>query len=196
MKFRMFLSLLVPLLFGVAAAWGTPLALWYDMKEGLIAFLGFLAAALVQVMTITANFLQSDKLTPIEAQRLLTSLTRQQHYWIGLLSASIGALVIVIIGVALKGRVDTLPPFFEHHLFIDISWSAVVVFVISATLSFVLVKMLGLFEGLLSLHHLRGELVINSAKRDAAEKAENLQKGVDLTTQLTPTDYGQIIRPH
>ena len=196
MKGKTLLSLLIPPLVGVAAAWGTPLALWYDMKEGLIAFLGFLAAALVQVMPITANFLQSDKLTPTEAEKLLASLTRQQHYWIGLLTASIVTLVVVIVGVALKDRVQGLQPLFEHRLFIDISWGAVVVFFVASSLSFVLVKMLGLFDGLLSLHHLRGELVINSAKRDAAEKATKLQQSIDLNGQITPEGYGQIIRPH
>lgn len=196
MKGKTLLSLLIPPLVGVAAAWGTPLALWYDMKEGLIAFLGFLAAALVQVMPITANFLQSDKLTPTEAEKLLASLTRQQHYWIGLLTATIVTLVVVIVGVALKDRVEGLQPLFEHHLFMDISWGAVVVFFVASSLSFVLVKMLGLFDGLLSLHHLRGELVINSAKRDAAEKATKLQQSIDLNGQITPEGYGQIIRPH
>jgi hypothetical protein len=196
MKGKTLLSLLIPPLVGVAAAWGTPLALWYDMKEGLIAFLGFLAAALVQVMPITANFLQSDKLTPTEAEKLLASLTRQQHYWIGLLTATIVTLVVVIVGVALKGRVEDLQPLFEHRLFMDISWGAVVVFFVASSLSFVLVKMLGLFDGLLSLHHLRGELVINSAKRDAAEKATKLQQSIDLNGQITPEGYGQIIRPH
>ncbi|MCE1241558.1 MAG: hypothetical protein LWW83_16720 [Azonexaceae bacterium] len=78
----------------------------------------------------------------------------------------------------------------------NISWGAVVVFFVASSLSFVLVKMLGLFDGLLSLHHLRGELVINSAKRDAAEKATKLQQSIDLKTQITPEGYGQIIRPH
>lgn len=79
------LAVFVPMLLGMAAAAWTPLAFWYDMKEGLIAFLGFLAASLVQVMPLTANFLQSDRLSPYEAERLTASLTKQQHYWIGLL---------------------------------------------------------------------------------------------------------------
>jgi hypothetical protein len=76
------------------------------MKEGLIAFLGFLAASLVQVMPLTANFLQADRLNPAEAERLTASLTKQQYYWIGLLSATIAAMVIVIVGAALTSRVN------------------------------------------------------------------------------------------
>lgn len=190
------LAVFVPVLLGAAAALWTPLELWYDMKEGLIAFLGFLAAALVQVMPLTSNFLQSDRLSPEEAKRLTASLTKQMHYWIGLLSATIAAMVVVIVGAALKDRVASLAPLFQRHLFLDIGWSAVVSFFIAASVSFVLMKMLGLFEGLLALHRLRGELVLNSAKRDAAEKIAAIQKEAELTAPLVPQDYGQIIRPH
>lgn len=190
------LAVFLPLLLGVAAALWTPLAFWYDIKEGLIAFLGFLAASLVQVMPLTANFLQSDRLSTAEAERLTTSLTKQQHYWIGLLSATIVAMVVVIVGAALKDRVSVLPTLFQHHLFIEISWSAVVCFFIASSISFVLVRMIGLFEGMLSLHHLRVELVINSAKREAAEKALAIRRDAEIASPLVPPEYGSIVRPH
>lgn len=191
MKPMKFFVGIVPLLLGVAAAIWTPLQLWYDMKEGLIAFLGFLAAALVQVMPVTANFLQSDRLSPIEAERLTTSLTKQQHYWMGLLSATIVAMVIVIVGAALNGRVANAPP-----LFWIIGWSSIVCFFVVSSVSFVLMKMLGLFEGMMSLHHLRAELVMNSAKRDTAEKITALKKNAEVAHPLVPEEYGRIIRPH
>ena len=196
MKPMKLLAVFVPVLLGTAAALWTPLALWFDMKEGLIAFLGFLAAALVQVMPLTANFLQSDRLSPSEAERLTASLTKQQHYWIGMLSATIFAMVTVIVGAALKDRVASLAPLFEHRWFLNIGWSAVVCFFIVGSVSFVLMKMLGLFEGMLSLHRLRGELVINSAKRNAAEKVAEMQKEAEITTPLVPPDYGRIVHPH
>jgi hypothetical protein len=79
---------------------------------------------------------------------------------------------------------------------LDISWSAVVCFFIASSVSFVLMKMIGLFEGMLSLHHLRAELVINGANRDAAERAAAIQKEAKVTTPLVPPDYGRIVRPH
>jgi hypothetical protein len=191
MKTMKLLTVFIPLLFGTAAALWTSFDLWYDMKEGLIAFLGFLAASLVQVMPITANFLQSDRLTPMEAERLTASLTKQQQYWMGLLSSTIAAMVFVIVGAALKGRIEKLTP-----LFFDIGWSSVVVFLIVSSVSFVLIKMLGLFEGMMSLHNLRGELVINAAKRDVGEKIAAIQKQAEQKTAIVPQDYGQIIRPH
>jgi hypothetical protein len=196
MKLIKVIGALVPIVLGVMAAHWTALDLWFDMKEGLIAFLGFLAASLVQVMPITANFLQSDRLTPNEAKRLTTSLTKQQHYWIGLLSATIFAMVVVIVGAALKTRVENVAPLFQHPLFVEIRWSAVVTFFIAASVSFVLVKMLGLFEGMMSLHRLRGELVLNAAKRDASEKAEVIQKSVEVSASIVPNDYGRVLHTH
>lgn len=196
MKPMKLFAVLVPVMLGMAAALWTPLALWFDMKEGLIAFLGFLAASLVQVMPLTANFLQSDRLSLSEAERLTTSLTRQQHYWIGLLSATIAAMVIVIVGAALNERIMNFAPIFQHRWFLDISWSEVVCFFIAGSVSFVFVKMIGLFEGMLSLHRLRAELVINSAKRDAAEKAAAIQRDAEVTIPLVPADYGKVVRPH
>ncbi len=196
MKPMKVLSALVPVLVGLAAARWTSLQLWYEMKEGLIAFLGFLAASLVQVMPLTANFLQADRLSPAEAVRLTASLTKQQHYWVGLLSATVMAMVLIIVGSALKDRVGSFGLLFEHAWSWNVSWSQVVVFVVALCVSFVLVKMLGLIEGVLSLHRLRGELVISTANRIAAEQISAMQKGAEVSTPLVPPDYGRIVRPH
>lgn len=193
MKPMKVLGVFTPLLLGAAAAVWTPLSFWFEMKEGLIAFLGFLAASLVQVMPITANFLQSDKLTVPEAESLTRSLTRQQHYWVGLLSATIVALVAVIVGSGLKSVVDAAGPSFRHEWFIAISWSSVVTFFIASSVSFVLVKMTGLFEGMLGLHRLRVELVINAAKREAAEKTAIAQREARLVPPQLPAEYGMVI---
>lgn len=195
MKPMKLLGAIAPLLLGVVAANWTSLSFWSDMKEGLIAFLGFLAAALVQVMPITANFLQSDKLTVIEAEHLTKSLTRQQRYWMGLLWVTIGAFVVVIVGSALKSVVIDAKPLFMHRWFIDISWSAIVTFFIAGSMTFVLVKMVGLFEGMLSLHHLRADLVVATAKREAAEKTARAQSEARLVPPPLPDDYGAVISP-
>lgn len=193
MKLMKVLGVFTPLLLGTAAAAWTPLSFWFEMKEGLIAFLGFLAASLVQVMPITANFLQSDKLTVPEAESLTRSLTRQQHYWVGLLSATIVALVAVIVGSGLKSIVDVAGPSFRSDWFIVISWSSVVTFFIASSVSFVLVKMAGLFEGMLGLHRLRVELVINAAKREAAEKTAVAQREARLVPPQLPAEYGMVV---
>ena len=196
MKPMQLFTAVVPVLLGLAAARWTSLSLWYDMKEGLIAFLGFLAASLVQVMPLTANFLQADRLNPAEAVRLTASLTKQQHYWVGLLSATVAAMVIVIVGSALKDRVGSFDLIFEHAWAWNVSWSQVVVWVVASSVGFVLTKMLGLIEGMLSLHRLRGELVINTAKRNASEQISAMQRDAVLETPLVPPDYGRIARPH
>jgi len=193
MKLRRLIGVIVPLLAGVAAALWTPFGLWIDMKEGLIAFLGFLAASLVQVMPITANFLQSDRLSPREAERLTASLTRQQRYWMGLLSATIFAMVIVIVSAALKDKGSGVV---FSTASITMTVGLFLTLLISASVSFVLVKMLGLFEGMMSLHHLRAELVLNAAKRQAAEEVAAFQRETVLDRPLVPENYGQILHPH
>lgn len=195
MKTLKLLGVMAPLLIGVAAANWIPLSFWSDTKEGLIAFLGFLAASLMQVMPITANFLQSDKLTVIEAERLTKSLTRQQHYWMGLLWVTMAALVVVIIGSALESVVVNAQPLFIHRWLIDVSWAAVVTFFITASVCFVFVKMAGLFEGMLSLHQLRADLVIAAAKREAAEKLAKVQSEARLVPPQLLDDYGAVISP-
>lgn len=195
MKPMKLIGVFVPLVLGMVAAVWTPLSFWFEMKEGLIAFLGFLAASLVQVMPITANFLQADKLSVPEAESLTRSLTRQQHYWMGLLSATIFALVAVIVGSGLKSIVDSAGPLLQREWLPTISWSTVVTFFIASSVSFVLVKMVGLFEGMLSLHRLRAELVVNAAKREAAERTALVQKEARLPSLQLPDDYGAVIRP-
>lgn len=182
-------AVILPLASGIAAAYWTPLAFWFDMKEGLIAFLGFLCAAVVQVMPITANFLQADQLNPTEAERLTRSLTKQQHYWIALLSSAILAMIIIIISSALKARLEPLT-----GQWYGLTYASIPCFLIASTTSFVMVKMLGLFEGMLSLHHLRGELVINAAKRSAAVKVKAVQAAMTSSKPL-PNDYGKILPP-
>lgn len=187
---RKIASLMLPLLAGAAAAQYTQLSFWYDMKEGIIAFLGFLAASLMQVMPITANFVQTDKLNPSEAKQIVDSLTRQQHYWIGLLSATIAALLAVIIFSALKAPLEKY-----NDTWHGLSYSSTGCFFIAYLFSFVLIKMLGLFQGMLSLHNLRAELVIISANRAAAEKKNSIQASAGEIRPMLPEGYGAIAKP-
>lgn len=187
---RKFISITIPLVAGVAASFYTPLSFWFDMKEGLIAFLGFVAASLMQVMPITANFIQADRLNPTEAKKIIDSLTRQQHYWIGLLSATIVALLAIIICSALKAPLEKYPCVWR-----GLSYSSACSFLIACLFSFVLIKMLGLFEGMLSLHNLRAQLVIEAANRTAEEKKASIQARAGIVKPMLPDGYGTIIDP-
>ncbi|WP_220815662.1 hypothetical protein [Pseudomonas paralcaligenes] len=186
--FRVFLSIAIPFVSGMAAAIHTDLSLWYDMKEGLIAFLGFIAASLMQVMPITANFIQSDRLTPIEAGRLARSLTNQQHYWAGLLVATILALIFVIfLSASTKSIIESQ---FSWYFLTAANISC---FLIAAIISFVMLKMVGLLSGMLSLHNLRVELVLESANRAAKDRKEDIQsKAANVSPEL-PDGYGKVI---
>jgi hypothetical protein len=184
-------SVSISLIVAIASFKWISISLWLDMNQGLLAFLGLLAASLVQVIPVTANFLQADKLTPSEAMRLSDQLAKQQRYWIGLLAATLLTFAVVLIASVLKDRTMLEIPTFGKF---DVgpSWSAALAF----SITFVLVKMIGLFDGVISLQQLRSELVLNEAKRNAAEQVEKAQAELIVPQNITPSDYGRIIRPH
>lgn len=189
-KVRLLVNVLPLLVGGTAAAW-TDLSIWIDMKEGLIAFLGFLAASLVQIMPITANFLQSDDLLIDDARRLTESLKNQQYYWIGLLAATIWTLIVLIVCTVLVKKIENIGiPLGGEYSF---SLEFFVTFLLVSSLSFVLLKMLGLFRGVLSLHDLRTEIIIANAQNRTDKQKELIGKNsspIDL-----PDGYGDFVNP-
>lgn len=182
--------ILPPIIAVVGFVW-VPLHVWADMNSGLLAFLGLLAAALIQVIPVTANFVQSDSLTPFEAEHLSKQLTKQQRYWLGLLAVTIATTVLVILTSVLR---DAKPLVILSDQNIDVAQA--LSGLVSASMTFLIFKMVGLFQGVLSLQRLRNDLVIAAAKRGAAEKAEVAQHKANLPTNIVPESYGKIIRPH
>lgn len=186
-------------LFGaVAAALYMPLLVWKDLNNGLIAFFGFLAAAVVQVIPVTANFLQSDRLTETEARRLSNALERQQHYWLGLLVLTIFALVIVIVAsIATKDTGSSTIPLVARY--IALTYAQVISGFIAFVTLFVFARILGLIDGVLSLQRLRAQLVMNAAKRAAAEELEKHrlrhEAAAANSDPLVPPSYGEIVQP-
>lgn len=157
-------------------------------------FFGLLVAALVQVIPVTANFLQSDNLTLEEAKQLTAALERQQKYWLGLLGISVVTCIALIIGKALP--VDAISFSFSiREITFEPSLQSFFSGFIAGLVGLALVKTFGFFPGVLSLQKLRGELVINSAKRRLAEK---VQQEADARSPVRPfvdQDYGKIIPP-
>jgi len=188
-------GVIVPLILAGLACWQVPIGVWIDMNQGLLAFLGLLAAALIQVIPVTANFLQSDRLTPEEAVRLSGQLSRQQQYWFGLLISSIVTFVIVVVVSVLKDRTQWN---FGRFGIYDVgpAFSGFV----ALFLSFVLLKMTAIVSGVMSLQNLRNELVLAAARRAAAEQMQVFQRAQEEATaasqSLVPPTYGSIIHPH
>jgi hypothetical protein len=184
-------GIVLPLvLAGICFRW-VPVGLWIDMNQGLLAFLGLLAAALVQIIPVTTNFLQSDFLTPVEAEKLTGQLTKQQQYWIGLLASTIASVALVVVVSVLKGRTEIT---FWNDYVLDSgpAFSALV----GLMLSFVLIKMIGIFQGVISLQKLRTELVLNAAKRNAAAHVATAYAEAELPAAITPKGYGSIVQHH
>lgn len=182
---------LIPLCIGGAAAAWTELAIWIEMKEGLIAFLGFLAASLVQIMLITANFLQSDHLLLDDARRLTESLKKQQYYWVGLLATTIWTLIFLIVCAVLVHKIQDINIFLWHRYLISLS--AILTFILVSSLFFVFIKMLGLFRGVLSLHDLRTEIILKNAQERTNHypaMASKFPQRLDV-----PEGYGEVVKP-
>ncbi len=188
------LGAIVPVILAIVAGYQVPIIVWIDMNQGLLAFLGLLAAALVQVIPVTANFLQSDRLTPTEAKRLSAQLSRQQRYWVGLLISTVATFAIIVVVSVLKDRTQwDFGRFGTHN--VGPVFSALVAFGIS----FLLLKMTAIVGGVMSLQALRSELVLNAANRAAAQEVERLQQRQQVVLEqpnLVPSGYGSIVRPH
>lgn len=180
------------------AAWLVPLEMWGKLSNGLIAFLGLLAASIVQVIPVTANFLQSDRLTEVEATRLCAALKKQQQYWLGLLMATIIALVVVIaVSLAGEKTATNVIPWTAPYL--PVKYSQLLSGFVGFVLCFVMVKVTGIATGVLSLQRLRESLVLAAAKRATAAEVERVQalqrQAMSTSPSLVPENYGEIVAP-
>ena len=152
----------------------------------MIAYLGFLSAAVIQVIPVTANFLQGDDLKPEETRRLNRQLERQQIYWIGLLGATVFCLVLVICISALD--VSSLVkggPWLQWERFLS--------GFVALMLSFIFTRMMGIFSGVLSLHRLRASLILAAAvKRAQIKTASEVVSAGEMRPPL-PAGYGEAV---
>lgn len=181
---------LVAIVAGLAAGRWIGLPAWLSINDGLLAFFGLLAAALFQVIPITANFLQADELTLEEARHLCTALERQQKFWIGMLGATVTTFAFVVAASLAKNRmVWDLPKVGATD------FSPFASFLIGASLCFLLLRMISVLDGVLSLQRLRSALVLSAAKRRAVVKAEQVQQQHNLSGNIVPADYGSIQQP-
>lgn len=181
-------ALVLPFVTGSIAYFYIPLVIWIDMNQGLLAFLGLVSAAIIQVIPVTTNFIQSDPLTPAEAQALSRQLHRQQYYWIGLLGATIATFLILVLASILKERSVF------HLANRDFDIAPLCSAVVTAALTFVFIKMGGIVKGVLSLQELRTQLVLDSARRRADERAKEMQRQAGLIEDIVPKDYGKIVK--
>lgn len=164
------------------------ISLFIDMNQGLLAFLGLLAASIVQVIPVTANFVQSDRLTPEDARRISSQLSKQQRYWVGLLSSTIVTFAVIVVISVLKDRTEI--SLTDYTLSIGPAFSAAVTF----CLAFLLLRMPEIISGVLSLQDLRNELVLSAALKNADEDLRNAESHTIVPSDIVPADYGSIVR--
>lgn len=188
-------SLWVPVVLAIMAWRWFPLEVWISVNQGLIAFLGLLAAAVIPVIPVTASFLQSDHLFPHEAEQLSAALENQQRFWLGLLATTLATFILVLVISAIKPGVSIDIAITQQETW-SIAVSPIASGIITAALSFLMLKMGSVLLGVMSLQRLRSALVITGAKRRAAAEAERQVREAALPQNIVPPDYGKIIRPH
>lgn len=158
------------------------------IKEGLIAYFGFLSAAVIQVIPLTASFIQSDQLNPTQTRLLNAALRRQQIYWLGLLAVTVFCLIIYVACSAIdkdafKDNIGFVSP---RGLI-----SGFLVF----SLAFLFSRMFGIFTGIMSLHSLRAKLVEDAADLRAAAKVDAHNTGGPAGVVVLPAGYGVAAGP-
>jgi hypothetical protein len=188
------LQLILPICLAILSWAAIPYAEWLNMTEGLLIFLGLLSAALVQVIPVTANFLQSEDLTVEDATTLTFVLEQQQKYWLGLLMVTVVTCFMLIVGYALPKEPISFSISVGGISF-EPSIQAFYSGLVGGLVGLVVMKTFGFFPGVLSLQRLRGSLVIKAAKRRAAEKIEREERFRSQAHPVVPDDYGQIIHP-
>lgn len=182
--------LIIALMVCVASGYAVELGVWLEMRDGLIAFLGLISAALLQLIPVTTNFLVNDEITPEEAGRLSRALERQQNFWVGMLAVNVLTVVTLVLGTLFK---NSLVVNFPRIGVVDLSF--IVSGLIGALLAFVLMRLLSVLGGVLSLQKLRAALVMDASKRRAARRAEEFERKLSPPPDMTPSDYGRVISP-
>lgn len=193
-KFSTWMIAVLPLVAAILVGWFVPYSKWASMTDGLLVFLGLLVAALVQVIPVTANFLQADSLTVDEARHLSTALEGQQKYWLAVLGAAVTTAIVLLVGKA-------VPDGFGYFsvVMVGTTISGDIPMAISGVLgglfALLFIRTFGIFPGVLSLQKLRGELVIKAAKRRTAERVRAEADARKPIPDFVPEDYGKSIDP-
>ncbi|MCG9025688.1 hypothetical protein [Laribacter hongkongensis] len=177
---------LLPLIVAGLAYFYMPISAWTSMQSGLLAFMGLLVAAVVQVIPVTANFLQIDGLNVSQAKKLSLALESQQNFWLGLLASSVDAAIIIIILTPIESVISKANDADTYKACIS-SFCAFV-------FSFVFVKIFHIFPGIISLQRYRSSILIEIAEQKAREEAIKKLLPIPHNTEADK-NYGKIIQP-
>lgn len=168
-----------------------PLSTWESIANGLLAFLGLLVAALVQVIPITVGFSQPDCITPSESKRLGSALETQQRLWLVLLAISIVTVLTLVLGIAIAPRDGQVLPAGSLRARLAPWLSGCIAFMVWYSA----VRTLSLIPGILSLQRLRNNLNYEAAKKHDMERNSvyTLQKLTPPTTSIVSERFGEIL---
>lgn len=161
------------------------------MTEGLLVFLGLICAAVLQVMPLTANFLQGEVLQPQQIQRLSAQLQRQQDYWVALFVGAVLTALMLIFSKAFSASITavTLLTLSTYTLTLP----QAIVFILVFMITFVFSKVFGIFAGLSSLAKTRRDMALLRAEDRMQSVVNEKTAGFDSSLPNLPENYGSII---
>lgn len=170
----------------VCAIW-LPVSQWKSGIDALLVFLGLIIAALIQMIPLTANFLQSEDLTPEEIRDLSLKLEKQQDLWLGILTS---AVIAAILLVAIKYGVSFKPA--------EDSWKFVALDMlkrlVSATIGFALsitlLRFMDIISGVKSLQETKSAILYRISKR--REIGKRMQKIAHRSDSLSKSRMGNV----
>jgi len=185
---RRFTFFIVPILAGVAAGFWLPHARWDDIDEGLLAFLGLIAAGLLQMIPATISFVQPEHVTPIQARAFSRDLEKLQRYWLGMLVFVLLTAVILIISRLFVGHSSVDMPYFEK-----VDFSQVLSGLGGFCFVLVIERALHIVPIVNTLQKRRTAIVIEAASRRTKAELEAQQAPLP---NVTPEGYGEIVSRH
>lgn len=182
------LQTICAILVGVAFYCYCPLNYWGSIIDGLLVFLGLVVASLVQVISITASFLQAETLSSKRIEELQGALDRQQNYWLGLLSLSIiSAILLVVAKFRLPYLAQNLSPTQINQVI-----SRVVSAMLGFLNAFIAIKFFGVVSGIKSLQTVRFKLALEQAKERESRAVINLVHSLEEPRPLNlPAGFGE-----
>jgi hypothetical protein len=186
-------QLAAPVVAAFAAYSGMPLEVWDGIANGLLAFLGLLVAALVQVISITASFGHPQSLPSPKIKRLIVALELQQRLWLAMLCIAFFSAVLVVFGTAIAKHGQEVIQ--EHSIRRTLApWASAL---IAFSLTFLVIRSVLIIPGILSLQKLKGQLDLETAKQRERFFRPALSPECNMRNipSVVPENFGKKVYP-
>jgi hypothetical protein len=174
------------------AGWLAPADLYRESSAEIVAAIGFVMAALVPAMVLSATALRAGNFSPLALQRLHAELSRQISLFGGLFLYCLATVSLVLIGKSLQWGATLgvwMPDWWPGSL----GFGRVIVTFVTFGVVFVALRSATLVTGIGSILRLSADLAIS----EAVIRAESDKPISSVASYKMPENYGaRIDQPH